>query len=379
MVSCAIAVGLLAGCRFGFQDRTGELLGDGRTGDGAAGAFVLGGTVSGLTATGLVLEDNGGDAVVVDADGDFRFATLLADGASYTVTVATAPAGQDCLVANGTGTVIGADVLDVEVTCFAAGSCPAMPITYTSDGMFTLPTGCSTVIVDAFGGGGAGGAKHKGNAAAAGGAGGHATLTLAGQSAGTMYAVAIGRGGTCELTSATPGGYTGGRGGTSGGSGVGGTGAGPGNGGLGGAGSGGGSQPGGAGGPGGYGGGGGGGGGDTAHGNPGGGATVVKLVSPSTELVIAGGGGGAGAADQNGDKSGPGGAACAGYNGADGTPAITGPRAGGGGGGGACACVGGTCNVLPSSTGGAGGAAGANQTCDLAQNGAAGHVVITFQ
>jgi len=95
---------------------------------GAAGAvyvfdlaFTVGGTVSGLEGTGLVLQNNGGDDLAIAADGGFSFATKLPDGSAYNVTVLTQPSGpsQTCSVSNASGTLMGANVSNVEVTCTA--------------------------------------------------------------------------------------------------------------------------------------------------------------------------------------------------------------------------------------------------------------------
>jgi|GEM_PF-6822797 len=84
----------------------------------SADAYTVGGTVAGLGAgKSVVLQNNGGDDLTVSADGAFTFATAVADGGEYAVTVATQPAGQTCAVASGTGTVAGADVTDVSVAC----------------------------------------------------------------------------------------------------------------------------------------------------------------------------------------------------------------------------------------------------------------------
>src|SRR5216684_379468 len=45
------------------------------------------------------------------------FATPLADGSTYAVSVLAQPQGQTCTVANGNGTISGANVTDVTVTC----------------------------------------------------------------------------------------------------------------------------------------------------------------------------------------------------------------------------------------------------------------------
>ena len=64
-----------------------------------------------------MLQDNGGDDLSVSANGAFTFATKLAGGAAYNVTVKTNPSGQTCTVANGSGTIAAADVTNVAVSC----------------------------------------------------------------------------------------------------------------------------------------------------------------------------------------------------------------------------------------------------------------------
>ena len=88
----------------------------------AANTFSVGGTVSGLMGRGLVLQNNGGDDVAVNADGQFRFPTELASGASYNVTVRTQPSdpNQSCTVTNARGTIGSADVGNVAVSCSTA-------------------------------------------------------------------------------------------------------------------------------------------------------------------------------------------------------------------------------------------------------------------
>ena len=87
----------------------------------AAASFSVGGTVSGLSGT-VVLQDNGGDDLSLSASGPFTFATKLASGAAYSVTVKTNPSGQACTVSAGSGTVASANVTSVAVSCAAAAS-----------------------------------------------------------------------------------------------------------------------------------------------------------------------------------------------------------------------------------------------------------------
>ena len=79
----------------------------------------VGGSVSGLAGNGLMLQNNGGDDLSITEDGMFTFATAIDDGSSYAVTVLTQPTdpSQTCSVSNGLGTIAGADVTDVQITC----------------------------------------------------------------------------------------------------------------------------------------------------------------------------------------------------------------------------------------------------------------------
>ncbi|MBA8883804.1 proprotein convertase P-domain-containing protein [Dokdonella fugitiva] len=101
--------------------------------------YTVGGTVSGLTGSGLVLSLNAGaQTLPIAANGAFTFPTGLADASPYAVTVGTQPAGQSCSVANGNGTVAGANVTNVAVTC--------TDITYTVGGTVTGLLGDSVTL-----------------------------------------------------------------------------------------------------------------------------------------------------------------------------------------------------------------------------------------
>ena len=84
----------------------------------SSATYTIGGTVTGLSGT-LVLNDNGADALTISSNESFTFATALANGAVYDVTVATQPAGQTCTIAGASGSVSGANVTSVTVTCAA--------------------------------------------------------------------------------------------------------------------------------------------------------------------------------------------------------------------------------------------------------------------
>jgi hypothetical protein len=87
--------------------------------------YSVGGTVSGATSA-LVLLNNAGDALTVNADGAFTFATQINSGATYAVTVKTNPTNQQCTVTAGTGTVAAAAVTSVSVSCTVPKTCLAI-------------------------------------------------------------------------------------------------------------------------------------------------------------------------------------------------------------------------------------------------------------
>jgi 6-phosphogluconolactonase len=75
------------------------------------------GTVSGLDAgESVVLHLNGGNDLTVGNNGAFNFATKVASGSAYAVTVAGFPVGKTCTVNGGAGTA-SANVTSVAVAC----------------------------------------------------------------------------------------------------------------------------------------------------------------------------------------------------------------------------------------------------------------------
>jgi hypothetical protein len=88
-------------------------------GSAPSGSYTIGGTVSGLTTSGLILEEisAGLPNLTINASGSFTFSGSVPDGASYDVRVRQQPTGQTCSVLGGTGTVGGANVTSITVTC----------------------------------------------------------------------------------------------------------------------------------------------------------------------------------------------------------------------------------------------------------------------
>jgi hypothetical protein len=106
-----------SGKRYGADGpMAGECVGSG-SGSSNGMSYTIGGSAIGVFGSGFVLADNGSDMLAVAGDGPFTFAQKLTDGSAYLVTVVTAPNHERCTVANGSGTVAGADVTNVAATC----------------------------------------------------------------------------------------------------------------------------------------------------------------------------------------------------------------------------------------------------------------------
>jgi 6-phosphogluconolactonase (cycloisomerase 2 family) len=86
----------------------------------ATNNYALGGTVSGLNGTGLVLRNNGGNDLTINANGSFSFTAAVSSGSTYAVTVQSQPATsprQICTVSGGGGAVGSAAITSVSVNC----------------------------------------------------------------------------------------------------------------------------------------------------------------------------------------------------------------------------------------------------------------------
>jgi hypothetical protein len=85
--------------------------------------YTVSGTVSGFSGTGLILQNNGADDKSITTNGVFAFATPIASGANYIVTVKTQPTSTpltSCTVNYGSGTIAGTNISNVSVVCSPA-------------------------------------------------------------------------------------------------------------------------------------------------------------------------------------------------------------------------------------------------------------------
>jgi hypothetical protein len=130
--------GILLACSGGSSNNNGS-------------SHTIGGTVTGLVGTGLVLQDNGADDLIIAANGPFTFATKVANGAAYIVTIKTQPAGpvQTCTVNTGSGTASG-DISTVAIVCstnaYAIGGTVSA---LTGTGLTLQNNGADTLAINA--------------------------------------------------------------------------------------------------------------------------------------------------------------------------------------------------------------------------------------
>jgi hypothetical protein len=105
--------------------------------------YSIGGTVSGLVGTGLVLQDNAADNLSITSNGSFTFATAVASGVGYSVSVLAQPGSpaQVCTVGSGAATVTNAQVTNVAVTC-------ATPVVACGSSNGTVVQHANNVVTD---------------------------------------------------------------------------------------------------------------------------------------------------------------------------------------------------------------------------------------
>ncbi|MEO8801978.1 MAG: Ig-like domain-containing protein [Rudaea sp.] len=106
--------------------------------------YTIGGSISGLTGSVQLKLDGTSptstQSQTFSANGSFTFSTALTSGSNWSVSVATQPTGQTCVVANGTGTNLLANVTTVTVACTTN--------TYTIGGSISGLTGSVQLKLD---------------------------------------------------------------------------------------------------------------------------------------------------------------------------------------------------------------------------------------
>jgi hypothetical protein len=85
-----------------------------------AAPLTVGGSASGLAGGEVILQLNGANDLTVNANGKFKFSKPLTKGSAYAVTVKTEPTlpvKQTCTVSQGSGSIAGAPITNVDVAC----------------------------------------------------------------------------------------------------------------------------------------------------------------------------------------------------------------------------------------------------------------------
>ncbi|HEX6924359.1 MAG TPA: Calx-beta domain-containing protein [Longimicrobiaceae bacterium] len=105
--------------------------------------YTIGGTVTGLEGSGLVLTNLSTDDLPITANGGFTFAREYPNGHVYHIAVDRQPTNpdQECTVENDRGTIQGADVTDVLVTCQTIESPGGLDGSFGESGKVTLDVG----------------------------------------------------------------------------------------------------------------------------------------------------------------------------------------------------------------------------------------------
>jgi len=78
--------------------------------------FSIGGDATGLAGT-VVLQNSNGDNLNINAEGSFVFGTQVPDMSTYSISILSTPATQNCSLTNAIGTVSGVNVTNVVLTC----------------------------------------------------------------------------------------------------------------------------------------------------------------------------------------------------------------------------------------------------------------------
>lgn len=112
------------------------------TNAGPSGPFKISFTVSGLLGSGLVINLNSGtETLIVNANGNYEFTTVLSSGSNFNVSVQTQPTlpVQTCSVSGGSGVVGHGNIDSIIVNCD--------PLRYTLSGTITGLDGITGLVL----------------------------------------------------------------------------------------------------------------------------------------------------------------------------------------------------------------------------------------
>ena len=83
--------------------------------------YSISGNLIGLQGS-ITLQNNGAESVTLTGSGNFSFATQVAKGFRYNITVSSQPTGQTCTVTNGSGTINNFAIDNISVNCITSYS-----------------------------------------------------------------------------------------------------------------------------------------------------------------------------------------------------------------------------------------------------------------
>jgi 6-phosphogluconolactonase len=111
-------------------------------------SYTISGSVSGMIGSGLVLQNNGGDDLSFSDNGAFSFNTAITNGSAYSITVKAQPGNpsQSCVVSNGSGSINGSPVSNVEVNCTMSSS----PVIVDPSGQFAYVSNYSSTSISSY-------------------------------------------------------------------------------------------------------------------------------------------------------------------------------------------------------------------------------------
>jgi hypothetical protein len=115
----------------------------------SASSYKVGGSITGLTSSGLVLSSGDNAVTVAPNASSFELPSPVASGSSYGVTVSSQPAGENCSVSNGTGTMADANITTVTVSCKNQPFVLGGTVSGLTSGGLVLANGIDTLAVTA--------------------------------------------------------------------------------------------------------------------------------------------------------------------------------------------------------------------------------------